>query len=162
MPLPRVIILGEVNIMDTNFDLEEDVIGAWVRLTGLLKNTRLTDGLQYNEAIIMNIVYRKYREDGKGLVSFKNIVTETSMLKSLVNRTIDSLVAKELLERCDGADRRTTFVRPVKKNLEEFLRVHEQSLGIAQAVVSIIGKKDAETFVRISEKIVTADPLSQK
>lgn len=142
--------------------LGESLITAWVRLTSVLKNTRITQGMNYNEAIVMNITYRRFLEDGEGLTSFKSIVGETKMLKSLVNRTIDSLVAKELLERCDGADRRTTFVRPVKKNLEEFLRVHEQSLGIAQAVVSIIGKKDAETFVRISEKIVTADPLSQK
>ena len=142
--------------------LGESLITAWVRLTSVLKNTRITQGMNYNEAIVMNITYRRFLEDGEGLTSFKSIVGETKMLKSLVNRTIDSLVAKELLERCDGADRRTTFVRPVKKNLEEFLRVHEQSLGIAQAIVSIIGKKDAETFVRISEKIVTADPLSQK
>ncbi len=154
MPLPRVIILGEVNNMDTNFALEEDVIGAWVRLTGLLKNTRLTDGLQYNEAIIMNIVYRKYREDGKGLVSFKNIVTETSMLKSLVNRTIDSLVKRGLLERISGtSDRRTTFIRPVEENLQEYLDVHERTLDMVHQIIEIIGKDDAEAFVRLSNKL---------
>ncbi len=140
--------------MDKNFSLEENIIAAWVRLTGVLKNTRLTDGLQYNEAIIMNIIYRKFREDGKGVVSFKDIVTETSMLKSLVNRTIDSLVRRGLLERLEGkVDRRTTFVRPVEENLPAYLEVHERTLEMVHHIVEIIGTDDAEAFVRLSNKI---------
>ena len=126
--------------MDKNFALEENIIASWVRLTGVLKNTRLTDGLQYNEAIIMNIIYRKFREDGKGVVSFKDIVTETSMLKSLVNRTIDSLVQRGLLERLEGkADRRTTFVRPVEENLSAYLEVHDRTLEMVHQIVELIG-----------------------
>ena len=79
--------------------LEEQVITAWVRLTGLLKNTRITKGMVYNEAIVMLFAYNRYREDGIGVISFKEIVTETRMLKSLVNRTIDSLVTKGYLAR---------------------------------------------------------------
>ena len=33
--------------------LEEQLISAWVRLTGILKNTRSTKGMVYNEAIVM-------------------------------------------------------------------------------------------------------------
>lgn len=142
--------------------LGEELIIAWVRLTSTIKNNRITQGLNYNEAIVMNIAYRAYKKDGEGLVSFKDIVNETKMLKSLVNRTIDALVEKNLLERCGGADKRTIFVRPLKDNLQEFLRVHEQSLGIAQSIVDIIGEEDARTFVRIAERIIDADPLSEK
>lgn len=134
-------------------ELEEALIGAWVALTGALKNTRITQGLVYNEAIVMLIAYNRYREDGEGLVSFKELVRETFMLKSLVNRTIDSLVEKRYLERCEGRDKRTTFVRLVKENIEDFLRVHERSLALARSAVELIGREDAETFVRIAHKI---------
>lgn len=145
--------------MEHGQKLEENVIDAWVQITGLFKNTRLTQGLIYNEAIIMLIAFRKYEEDGEGLVSFKEITTRTRMLKSLVNRTIDSLVAQNLLVRCDGkTDRRTTFVRPVKENLPQFLEVHRRSLEIVENIVKIIGEKDAEAFVRISEKLSAAYP----
>lgn len=117
--------------------------------------------MNYNEATVMLVVYRNYREDGEGLTSFKEIVRETRMLKSLVNRTIDSLVGQGLLERSEGADKRTTFVRLAQKDPEEFLQVHERSLQLAREVVKIIGEEDAKTFVRISEKIVEADPLSE-
>ena len=35
--------------------LEEQLISAWVRLTGILKNTRITTGMVYNEAIVMRV-----------------------------------------------------------------------------------------------------------
>lgn len=138
-------------------NLEEALITAWVNLTGVLKNSRMTQGLNYNEAIVMNIAYHHYQRGEE--TSFKTIVQTTKMLKSLVNRTIDSLVGKNLLERSEGEDKRTTLVRPVKENLETFLRVHEQSLALARSAVKIIGEEDAKTFVRIAEQIVDADPL---
>ena len=139
-------------------EMNEKIILAWVKLTGALKNTRLTQGMIYNEACIMLIVYHRYLEDGKGLVSFKEVVEATHMLKSLVNRTIDSLVDKGYLEKCDGKDKRTTFVRP--RNLEEYLKVHDRTLELVRGIIDIIGEEDAEAFIRISEKICQANPLS--
>ncbi len=142
--------------MKEDLRLEEDVIAAWVRLTGILKNTRLTKGMNYNEATVMLLAFRRFEEDGEGLVSFKEIVAETNMLKSLVNRTIDSLVKKGFLIRSDGADRRTTFVRPVKEKLPEYLEVHRHTLDMVGQLVEIIGEEDARAFVRIGEKISAA------
>lgn len=142
-------------------ELDENLIVSWVQLTGALKNTRITQGLMYNESIVMLICYNRYREDGEGLASFKEIVGQTKMLKSLVNRTIDSLVQKGLLERCEGKDKRTTFVRPVRERLGEFLAVHNRSLALAHTIVGIIGTDDARAFIRLAEKIVAADPLSE-
>ena len=68
----------------------------------------------------------------------------------------------DFAERCDGEDKRTTFVRPVKKNLEEFLQVHEQSLDLAREITKIIGEEDACTFVRIAERIIDANPLGKE
>ena len=142
---------GRGNTMET--PLEEQLITAWVRLTGIFKNTRITKGMVYNEAIVMLVAYNRYREDGKGLVSFKEIVSETRMLKSLVNRTIDSLVAKGYLTRCEGKDKRTTFIRIVPENIGGFLEVHAHSLELARNMMQIIGTEDTEAFVRISDKI---------
>ena len=139
--------------------LDEQVITAWVKLTGALKNTRIPKGMIYNEAIVMNLVYTQMLKDGEGLVSFKDLVAETKMLKSLVNRTIDSLVAKGYLQRCEGKDKRTTFVRPIKENLDDYLSVHENTLELVRGILEVIGEEDAKAFVRVSEKICAADPL---
>ena len=141
--------------------LDEALILAWVKLTSTLKNTRMTQGMNYNEATVMLLAYRRYLSDEEGLISFKEITRETKMLKSLVNRTIDSLTAKGFLERCSGTDKRMTFVRIVKENLPEYLTVHDQSLKIARQIVDIIGEADAKNFVEIAEKITAQNPLGQ-
>ena len=146
--------------MNQSGDLDEAIISSWIRLTGVLKNTRITRGMIYNEAIVMNIVYNRYLKDGVGLVSFKDIVAETRMLKSLVNRTIASLVKKGFLLRSDGKDKRTTFVQPVPENLGEYRALHDCTLQLVDDIVKSIGEEDARAFVRIAEKIVEADPLN--
>lgn len=144
--------------MDRETDLYERVIAAWVKLTGILKNTRITQGMIYNEAIVLLIVNRRYEEDGVGLVSFKEIVNETHMLKSLVNRTIESLVRKGLLERSDGEqDRRTTYVKPIPENFTEYHALHKRTLAMVEELIGIIGTEDAEAFVRLTNKIVEAN-----
>ena len=146
--------------MNETDELDESVISAWIRLTGVLKNTRITQGMIYNEAIVMNIVYGRYRKDGVGLVPFREIVSETRMLKSLVNRTIESLVRKGYLTRSDGKDKRTTFVQLVPENLGEYLELHGRTLKLVDDIVKAIGEEDARAFVRISEHICKADPLN--
>ena len=118
---------------ENSSELDEKLISAWVTLTGTLKNTRITKGLVYNEAIVMLFVYRRWREEGAEYVSFKDLVAETGMLKSLVNRTIDALIQPE--------------------HIAPYLAVHERSLELAHSLREIIGDEDAEAFVRISRKI---------
>lgn len=136
----------------------ELVLQSWVTLSGILKNNRITKGLQYNEAIVMMLIYNRYKEDGVGLVSIKEITQSTKMLKSLVNRTVNSLEEKELLERCESeGDRRMSYVKCVEDKLDVFLQVHNQSLELAENIIKIVGKEDADAFIRIVKKIEEAN-----
>ena len=141
--------------------LEEQLIAAWVRLTGTLKNTRLTEGMCYNEAIVMLAAYNRWREDGEGKITFKELCAKTNMLKSLVNRTIASLLEKGFLQRCEAQDKRTTVVRIVPENLHDFLQVHDRSLEFARRIAAVVGEEDARAFIRISEKIAALGNLKE-
>ena len=127
---------------------------AWVKLSGMIKNNRITKGLQYNEATVMLLLYRRYMSDREGFISVREIISETGMLKSLVNRTVNSLEEKGLLTKCKGEkDKRTVFVRCVEEKLDTFLAVHNSSLEVAKGIVDIIGEEDTEHFIRIVEKL---------
>lgn len=126
------------------------LIQAWVQLSGMLKNSRFTKALPYNESIIMLQLY----EAGEQPISIKEITLRTRMLKSQVNRTINSLEAKGLLERCVGdGDRRIGYVRLRKEQLPLFLQVHAESMQIAQNISDIIGPEDTDHFIRIVNKL---------
>lgn len=129
------------------------LIRAWVRLSGMLKNSRFTKELPYNEAVVMLQLY-----EAKGQpISIRDITASTHMLKSQVNRTINSLEEKGLLTRCqvDG-DRRLGHVRSVEDRMDVFLQVHSASMQIAQRIRQIIGPEDTEAFIRIVDKLAQA------
>ncbi|WP_067141563.1 MarR family transcriptional regulator [Oceanivirga salmonicida] len=126
----------------------EELLYAWVKLSTIIKNNRITKGLMYNEAIIMLIVYNKYREDKNSVVSIKEIIAETKMLKSLVNRTVNSLEKKSLLTKCEvGKDKRMVYVKCVEENLKIFLEVHNTSLNIVNQIIKVIGMEKANSFI---------------
>ena len=132
----------------------EELLQAWVTLSGIIKNCRITKGLQYNEAIIMNILHKQYIEDGEGKVSIKDIGQKTKMLKSLVNRTVNSLEKKELLERCKAeGDKRIAYVRCAKDKIDLFLSVHNGSLMHAENITEIIGEDNTNAFIDIVRRI---------
>lgn len=126
------------------------LIQSWVGLSGMLKNSRFTKELPYNESIVMLQLYQA----GQNPISIKQITDMTHMLKSQVNRTINSLEEKGLLERCQSdGDRRLGYVRIRKERLEIFLQVHAASMEIAKNISDIIGPEDTDHFIRIVNKL---------
>ena len=143
--------------MDQKNEIQNELILAWVRLSGIIKNNRITTTLKYNEAVIMLTVYNRYLKDNVGLTSVQDIIKETGMLKSLANRTLGELEKQGLITFEQGkTDRRTKFVRLVKEKLDVFLAVHNSSLGVSKSIVDIIGEDDADTFIRIVKKLENA------
>ena len=61
----------------------ENLIKSWVKLSAMVKNSRITKGLVYNEAIIMLLIYEKYQKDGEGVISIKEITKETNIISSV-------------------------------------------------------------------------------
>ncbi len=137
-----------------NVELQEQVLSAWIYLNGILKNSRLTSKMTYNEAVIMKLAFEQYRRDGVGLIPVQRIIKETHMLKSLVNRTVNKLCERGYLRRRRNPDDgRNLLVAPVRERLPDFLAVHEQSLQMVQHVIDIIGEEDAAHFVRTCGKL---------
>ncbi|MBO5743892.1 MAG: MarR family transcriptional regulator [Clostridia bacterium] len=135
----------------------ETLIKSWVKLSAMVKNSRITKGLVYNEAIIMLLIYERYQKDGEGVISIKEITKETNMLKSLVNRTINSLEQKGFIERCEkSGDKRMVYVKCIADRLETFLIIHKGSIDIATQIIDIIGDEDTNAFIRIVNKLEKA------
>ncbi len=138
--------------------LREQILRAWVGLTGVIKNNRMTSGLTYNEAIVLMYAYEQFQKDGVGEIAVKEIIQKTHMLKSLVNRTVDALEQQGYLQKTKGdTDGRTVFVRIAAEKLPEFMEVHNHSLAIVDRAVRLIGEEDAKAFVRIYEKLAAAE-----
>ena len=141
-----------------NTDIQaENLLSAWVKISSIMKTSRLTHGLPYNESIVMLLLYKRYLADGTGYVSIKEIIEETNMLKSLANRTVNALEKKGLLVRCEvPGDKRLGHVRCVPEKLSVFLDVHNSSLSLARHIIELIGKEDTDAFTRLVSKMQAA------
>lgn len=138
-----------------NGELRERLLSAWIGINGFFKDSRMTRELTYNEAVVMKLVYDQYRADGVGRVPLRSILKRTNMLKSLANRTIDSLCAQGYLVKERSG--RALSLRLAPQRLADFLAVHQRPLALAQAVIDAIGPEDADRFVRICEKFLDAE-----
>ncbi len=138
-------------------ELPEQLLEAWIGVNGMLKDSRITSKLTYNEAVVMKLVYSHYKEDGIGRTAVQYIRKEMNMLKSQVNRTINSLCMQGYLcKERDERDARILYVRPVPGRISDFLDIHNQSLKLARSIIDIVGEADAEGFVRMYGKLSAA------
>lgn len=137
-------------------DLREELLTAWIGINSFFKDSRMTRELTYNEAVVMKLAYDQYRADGVGRVPVQMVLKRTNMLKSLANRTIDSLCAQGYLVK--ERDGRTLALRLAPRRLPDFLAVHQRPLDLAQAVIDAIGPEDAAEFVRICRRFLDAEP----
>lgn len=139
-------------------ELQEQVLSAWIGISSMLKESRMMKEMTYNEAIIMKLVYDQYKTDGRGRISVQYILKQTNMLKSLANRTINSLCVQGYLKKeRSSTDARQLFVRPVLERIPDFLAVHEHSLEVVRHVIKIIGEENAKSFADSYRRLSDAE-----
>lgn len=85
-------------------DLNERIVLSWVQLSAILKNSRITQGMPYNEAIVMLLLYHEYKSTGNARLPLSTVIAKTKMLKSLANRTINSLETKGFLIKAENPE----------------------------------------------------------
>lgn len=157
-------ILFGVPVCDNigEIDLNERIVLSWVQLSAILKNSRITQGMPYNEAIVMLLLYHEYKSTGNARLPLSTVIAKTKMLKSLANRTINSLETKGFLIKAENPeDKRAIDLVAIPERAELFMDVHKRSLLIADEIRNAIGNEDAETFIRIVNKIVSLSALSE-
>ncbi len=80
-------------------ELDERLLCAWLRLTTVISNERVVTAMPYNEALICNILDQE--ADGVPLTA-TDLCEKTKMLKSQMNRTLNSMEKKGRAGRSAG------------------------------------------------------------
>lgn len=139
--------------MDTSRD--ENLLSAWLCLCGRVKNDRLVKGMSFSEIFVCNILYKL--KDGE-TVSATDIVEQTGMLKSQVNRVLSSLEAKKMIiRRFSLEDRRRIEVMLTREGTSIYLSEHRKVLLLMQKICNKLGDAEVdnavETLYKLSEAV---------
>lgn len=138
--------------------ISEKVLRAWLRLSTTINNERIVSDMPFNEALVCNILYRNKKQIPEGNVTATNLCSETKMLKSQMNRTLNSLEKKGIIVRERSVvDKRQVFVKMNIERADTYINQHKKILELVDSFIKKFGEEKAieimNTFNLISDMV---------
>lgn len=131
-------------------EFNEELLEAWLNLTGAINNEKIVSQLPYNEVIICRILYRNRSNQ----ITATDLCEMTKMQKSQMNRTLTSMENKQILTRTRSTDdKRKIYVTLNEEQIEVYEDEHERILKIVDKLIERVGEKNAHKALELFELI---------
>lgn len=129
--------------------LNEVLLGAWLKISTAINNSRLVSEMSYNESLICNILYRNSTESPEKKMTATDLCSETRILKSQMNRILTQLEEKNLITRERSlVDKRKIFVHLSTEQSNAYLKQHEKILRLLDDIIEKLGEEQAKGVIR--------------
>lgn len=134
--------------------LNEQLLDAWLSLSTTIINDRVVSEMPYNESLICNLLYRNQLRSPEKRLTATDLCNETKMLKSQMNRTLNSMEQKGIIsrERSDQ-DKRQVFVTFHYDRASAYQKQHEKILQMADAIIAKLGVEKTLEIIGLFEAI---------
>lgn len=145
----------------------EELLSAWLRLSNTICNERIVTHLPYNEALVCNILYNQRMDHPDEYLTATDLCEKTRLIKSLMNRTLNSLEKKGFIvkQRSEG-DRRNVYVKFNEEKISTYEKGHNEVLQvvdrIAKNIEDRIGEEKTKELVKIFHAISDATVETMK
>ena len=141
----------------------EALLGAWLRLSTSINNSRLVTDMPYNESLICNVLYRNDLSRPSTKLTATELCAETKILKSQMNRILEQMEEKHLIFReRSPQDKRKVYIRLNHSPDSAYFKQHEKILAIMDFVIEKLGEGKSRIVVRTLNDISdVADELFQ-
>lgn len=129
--------------------LNEVLLGAWLRLSTSINNSRVVSEISYNESLICNILYRNMLEHPEQKLTATDLCRESRILKSQMNRILTQLENKNLITReRSSEDKRKVYVSLSSEQSNAYLKQHAQILTLLDAIIEKFGQEQTLEIIR--------------
>ena len=133
--------------------LSEELLTAWLRLTGAINNQRLVDGLSFNEAIVCGLLEREGRRGG--FLTASELCAKTGILKSQMNAILRSLERRGVISRQQSRqDRRQIEIRLLPEGSARYEAAHRRVLALARRLVDAMGEEPVRQLIPLLHQVV--------
>lgn len=130
--------------------LNEVLLGAWLKISTAINNSRLVSEMSYNESLICNILYRNATEHPDVLLTATDLCAETKILKSQMNRILTQLEEKNLITRERSTqDRRKVYVCLTNEQSNAYLKQHEQIIKLLDDIIAKLGEEKTLEIIEV-------------
>ena len=122
--------------------LEEELLRAYINMSVNIKENRLLSDLSFNEIMVMNLIVEEER-------SFKELEERLNILKSQLNRIINDLKAKGLVETYIPLNDKRKLIIKKGNNIELYNTEHERMLRLMSLVKNKLGEADFKKLIEL-------------
>lgn len=140
----------------------EEVLNAWLYLSITVSNNRLVSDMPLNEAVICHLLYRSQIHQPDVSMTATDLCRATKMLKSQMNRTLQSMEEKGLIYReRSSLDKRQVHVF-INHDSPLYQTMHTKALKLVEQFMAQIGMEKADDIIRLFTIIAdTADEVTK-
>lgn len=136
--------------------LNEQLLDVWLHLSVVINNERVVSDVPYNESLICNILYRNQLQDPGHLLTATDLCDATRMLKSQMNRTLNSMEEKGFISReRSRTDKRLVYVHLNREHTKLYEQQHSQILNKLDTLIERIGEEKTQQTISLLEEIAT-------
>ena len=141
--------------------IDYELLINWLNVTRIIRNDSLLNDkfenkITYNEVLVLAAIFN----EGHPYSSFGDILKSTKMLKSQLNRTINSLEKKEyIIRKIDEEDKRCQKVKMTNEGESILSEIKETMLKVVRNFIDVIGEEDSKTLCDIFGKIIDKQNL---
>lgn len=134
--------------------LEEALLDSWLHLSTAISAKKIISDMPYNESRICNILYGSQQTDPGHYLTATDLCRQTGMLKSQMNRTLNSMEAKGLIlrTRCEE-DKRKIFIALNPEQSRIYKKQHLKVLCLINQLIDKIGREKAVEALEIFQQI---------
>lgn len=122
--------------------LEEELLRAYINMSVNIKENRLLSDLSFNEIMVMNLIVEEER-------SFKELEERLNILKSQLNRIINDLKAKGLVDTYIPLNDKRKLIIKKGNNIELYNTEHERMLRLMSLVKNKLGEADFKKLIEL-------------
>lgn len=127
----------------------EKLLDAWLLLSTAINNPKIVSDMPYNEAHICNLLCSGHRHPSQAGMTATELCRQTKMLKSQMNRTLQSMEQKQLITRVrSDTDRRQVFVR-LNPNALIYKEQHAKILTLIDRITAKIGPEKSRQALEL-------------
>ncbi len=140
--------------------INEQLLDVWLQLSTAINNERVVSDVPFNESLICNILYRTQMKDPDIRLTATDLCNATRMLKSQMNRTLNSMEAKGFITRERSVtDKRQVYVA---LNMERALPYKDQHTRILQLIDVIIDRMGEDKVLQTIDLLTRISNIARE
>ena len=125
--------------------LEEEMLRSYINMSANIKENRLLSDLSFNEIMVMNLIVEEE-------MPFKVLQKRLNILKSQLNRIINDLKTKGLIETYIPLDDKRKLMIKKGSNIALYFKEHEKMLKLMSLVKKELGENDFKKLIELLNK----------